>query len=90
MVSRRNQYEYELFRQELAGLRSSAGLSQQELADLLSVGQDFVSRCESGKRRVDVVELARWCQACGSSLSTFATRLDLYHLADQQGVEVID
>lgn len=76
MVSRRKQYEYELFLQELAGLRSGAGLSQQGLADLLSVGQDFVSRCESGKRRVDVVELARWCKACGSSLTEFAAALE--------------
>jgi hypothetical protein len=42
---------------------------------LLGVGQDVVSRCESGKRRVDVVELQRWAEACGTSLVDFSRQL---------------
>jgi hypothetical protein len=31
----------------------------------------FVSKCESGERRVDVVELAAFCQIYGVSLAEF-------------------
>jgi len=37
----------------IAGLRTAAGLSQQELADLLFVDRTLVSKWESGQRRPD-------------------------------------
>jgi len=38
--------------------RTAAGLTQVEVARRLGKTQSFVSKCESGERRVDVVELA--------------------------------
>jgi transcriptional regulator with XRE-family HTH domain len=46
--------KYAFFLEELQALRARTGWSQRELAAELSVGQDLISRCESGKRRVDV------------------------------------
>lgn len=68
--------KYRLFLEELNTLRTDAGLTQVELAERLQIGQDIVSRCESGRRRVDVFELALWTQACGTTLEAFVRRLD--------------
>lgn len=68
--------QYMLFLEEFRELRSRAKMSQTELAVHLGVGQDVISRCEVGRRRIDVLELQRWAEACGSSLTAFAKRLD--------------
>ena len=68
--------QYATFLEEFRDLRVRAKLSQAELAEKLGIGQDIVSRCEAGRRRVDVLELQQWAQACGSSLVTFARRLN--------------
>ena len=60
---------------ELA-LRAEAGLSQMELAARMQIGQDVISRCEAGRRRVDVFELALWTHACGTTLEDFVKKLD--------------
>ncbi len=65
-----------MFLEEFRELRTRAKLNQSELAERLGIGQDIVSRCEVGRRRVDVLELQRWAEACGSSLTAFARRLD--------------
>ena len=44
--------------------REEAGLSQRELAQLLDVPDSYVGKCERRDRRVDPVELIRWCLAC--------------------------
>ena len=68
--------KYALFLDELKALRSQAGLSQKQLAEILGIGQDLISRSESGGRRVDVFELTLWAHACGTTLEAFARRLD--------------
>lgn len=68
--------QYTTFLEEFRELRARAELSQVELAMKLGIGQDIVSRCEAGRRRVDVMELQQWAEACGSSLMTFVQRLD--------------
>jgi hypothetical protein len=44
----------------------------------LSLGrpQTYVSDCELGIRRLDILQVHEWCQACGTSLSAFARRFD--------------
>lgn len=64
------------FAAELAQLRLQAGLSQLALAGQVGVQPEDVGLSEIGQRRVDVVELFRWCQACGSSLDAFVERVD--------------
>jgi len=48
-----------------------AGLRQEDLAKRLGTPQSFVSKYESGERRLDLVEVRRICQAIGVSLSDF-------------------
>ncbi len=62
----------ELLRQ----LRLSAGLTQEDLATLLDADQSFVSRYESGDRCLDLIELRRFCQVMGISLSEFVKRFE--------------
>jgi transcriptional regulator with XRE-family HTH domain len=56
--------------------RREAGLNQVELAKKLRRPQSFVSKYESGERRLDVVELREICQALKISLPAFAKRFD--------------
>ena len=47
----------------LRDTRTKRGLRQQDLADRLEEPQSFVSKFESGERRLDVVELYQICSA---------------------------
>ena len=62
--------------QLLKELRTEAGLRQQDIADRLGQPQSFVSRYESGGRRLDIVELREVCEACTVSLTEFSSRFE--------------
>jgi len=62
----------ELLRQ----VRLGAGLRQQDLAKKLAQPQSFVSKYESGERRLDLLEIRQICQALGISLREFVERLE--------------
>lgn len=64
------------FRELLRELRITAGLRQQDVANLIGEPQSFVSKYESGERRLDVLELREVCRALGCTLSSFVTRLE--------------
>jgi len=51
---------YRRFLQRLRAARRDAHLTQAEAARAMRKPQSYVSKCESGERRVDVVELARF------------------------------
>lgn len=51
--------------QLLRELRLQSGLRQAELAEKLSVAQNFVSNVEQGIRRLDIVELRDYAAALG-------------------------
>ncbi|MFL6098555.1 MAG: helix-turn-helix domain-containing protein [Actinomycetales bacterium] len=55
----------------LRSSRQSAGLRQVDVAERLGVHQSFVSKYESGERRLDLIELEQVCSALGLSLSEF-------------------
>lgn len=57
--------------QLLRRMREDAGLTQRQLAEKLGVPQSFISKCERGERRVDIVELRAICIALGTTLSDF-------------------
>lgn len=67
---------YDQFRRALVEARSSVGMTQIDLARKLGEGQDFVSKCERGVRRLDVVELRQWCRALGVPFVPFMQQLD--------------
>ena len=60
----------------LRELRQEAGLRQRDLAERIGVPQSFVSKIESGERRLDVVELRYICAALGVLLPDFVQRLE--------------
>ncbi len=45
----------------LKSARISADLTQSQAAERLKKPQSFVSKCESGERRIDVIELLEYC-----------------------------
>ena len=49
----------------LKELREKAGLTQRDIGQKLGKPQSWVHNCETGNRRVDVGEFARWAVACG-------------------------
>jgi len=46
-------------------MREEAGLTQRALALKLKMHNTMVHRSEIGDRRIDPVEFAAWCRACG-------------------------
>ncbi|HEX3822649.1 MAG TPA: helix-turn-helix transcriptional regulator [Candidatus Sulfotelmatobacter sp.] len=61
----------------LRALRKEAGLRQIDMAAALHVPQSYVSKYESGERRLDALELRAVCRAAGVSLVTLARRLEI-------------
>jgi transcriptional regulator with XRE-family HTH domain len=49
----------------MAEVREHQGLTQSELAQRLGKHQSFVSKYESGERRLDVMEFVSVCDALG-------------------------
>jgi transcriptional regulator with XRE-family HTH domain len=68
--------EHKRLQELLRQIRLGAGLRQEDLAELLGEDQWFVSRYESGDRRLDLLELRTICQAVGISLSEFVKRFE--------------
>lgn len=54
---------YELFQKALADARQEKALTQSEVAALLRKPQSYVSKYESGERRLDVIEFLEVCEA---------------------------
>lgn len=61
--------EYLLLRKFLVQARMDARLTQQDLAAKLGKPQSFVAKYERGKRRIDVVEFMKICEALGLKAS---------------------
>jgi len=57
-------------------LREEKGVTQQGLADKLDVPQSFVSKIETGERRLDVLELRSVCLALDLPLKRFVQLLE--------------
>jgi transcriptional regulator with XRE-family HTH domain len=60
----------------LREMRAEAGLTQTELAARIEKDQTFVSKYESGERRLDVLEVREICQVIGTTLEEFIKRLE--------------
>ena len=60
----------------LRQVRADAGLTQTDVAQRLGQPQSFVSKYESGERRLDILELREVCQVLGIPLPEFIRRLE--------------
>ena len=56
--------------------RVNANLRQQDVAERIGKPQPFVSKYESGERRLDLVELRLICKAMDISLEEFVRRFE--------------
>lgn len=70
---KRREYQkaYATFRERLRDAREKAGLTQAEAASALGQTQPFLSKCESGERRVDFIELKEFARLYKLPLSFF-------------------
>ena len=62
---------YRRFLRRLKQARQQAGMTQIDVAKALRRPQSFVSKCESGERRVDVIELEDFAKLYRKNLSFF-------------------
>lgn len=79
-----------IFRELLKEIRLKKNLTQAELAERLEQPQSYVSKVETGERRLDFVETAIVCKALGFDLRQFAgdfsRRLSQDNIADAGAV----
>ncbi|NLE57215.1 MAG: helix-turn-helix transcriptional regulator [Planctomycetes bacterium] len=66
---------YQAFLIRLRHARMEAGLTQRDVAQALDKPQSYVSKCESGERRVDVVELQAFAALYGCPIDSFLPEL---------------
>ncbi len=65
---------YKRFLGLLRGAREDAGLTQSDVAKSLGVHQSFVSKSESGERRVDIIELHAFAKLYKKPITYFLPR----------------
>jgi transcriptional regulator with XRE-family HTH domain len=68
--------QYKVALSLLKKARVESGLSQVELAIRLNTTQTFVSKCERGERRLDLLEVRAFCEAIGISFPDFIQVLE--------------
>jgi transcriptional regulator with XRE-family HTH domain len=68
--------KYQRLIRRLQQARRDAGLTQAEVAEAVGRPQSFVSKCESGERRLDVVELEDLATIYGKTLGFFVAEPD--------------
>jgi len=66
---------HKILQERLVEARNAAGLTQEELAGMLGRPQSFVSKVESGDRRLDVVEYVQWTHCVGIDPGTIISAL---------------
>ena len=63
------------FLSQLRATRIEQGVTQEELAIRLGTTQSFISKCERGERRIDLVEARLFCEALEVDFVGFVTTL---------------
>jgi transcriptional regulator with XRE-family HTH domain len=68
--------EYQRMLSRLRKAREAAGLTQVEVALRLAKPQSYMSKVETGERRIDPIELARFAEIYGRDVAYFLSALD--------------
>lgn len=72
----RKQRERKILLEVLRELRKQRNLTQDQLANSMGVKQAFVSKYETGERRLDFIDLIGICDVLGMSIVRFAERFE--------------
>jgi transcriptional regulator with XRE-family HTH domain len=62
---------YDAILKRLIDAREEAGLNQREVSEKLGFSHSFLSKCETGERRIDVMELLQLAELYGKSADFF-------------------
>ena len=65
------QETYDVFLERLILAREEAGLTQRQVSARMGMAHSFLSKCETGERRVDVMEFLQLTKLYGKSLDYF-------------------
>lgn len=76
--------EYLVFIELLRETRERAKITQVQLAKTLGKSQSFVSKCERGEDRLDIVQLREFCRVLGTTLPRFISKYE--KLLSQKGL----
>jgi transcriptional regulator with XRE-family HTH domain len=68
--------DYIKMTKELREIRERLGMSQDEASKNLKQYRTYISKIESGERRIDVIELIELLHLYGLSLAQFARRVE--------------
>jgi len=60
----------------ITGLRKQKGLTQDQMAKAIGAKQAFVSKYETGERRLDFLDLVAICKVLSMSIAKFAERFE--------------
>jgi transcriptional regulator with XRE-family HTH domain len=63
--------EHRMLVEKLKKARKEAGLDQEAVAKLLRVTQSYISKMESGQRRIDIVQLRRFAKVYKKKIDYF-------------------
>ena len=63
--------EHRMLVERLKKARKEAGLDQEAVAKLLRVTQSYISKMESGQRRIDIVQLKRFAKVYKKKIDYF-------------------
>jgi transcriptional regulator with XRE-family HTH domain len=74
--------KYERLLRALRRAREGAGLTQLDVAERLGAYASYVSKCESGERRIDVVELAEFYRLYRVPLTDLCSVENLFGVGD--------
>jgi transcriptional regulator with XRE-family HTH domain len=68
--------EYDKFRKLLSKYRQECGVTQAKLAEKLNRPQSYISKYESGERRLDVIEFLKIAKILKMDIPKFFKELD--------------
>lgn len=71
-----HQEDYMFFLQHLRSTREQSGLTQEQIAEEMGVTQTFISKCERGERRMDLLEVREYCRAMRAPFEKFVANLE--------------
>lgn len=69
MKKSKHSTKYTALLRVLRDARKVAGLTQKEVGRKFGTHASFVSKCESGERRIDVIEFALFCKLYGVTVT---------------------